>query len=243
MPGLRPSTRPTSADTVAVLGNAGSIQLTPVSLSRAEVTVLDVLARAELGRAAAPDDLPLLDDVVRVGDARQRDQVLADEEDRLAARRQPLDAAPDLGANERRQALRRLVEDQEPRVRHERAPDREHLLLAAREGAAEAPRAGRELGEELEHPGDGPRVRAAAAVRGGRHEVLAHREVREHLAALGHEADPDLGDAVRREPVDRPAVEADPAAPRPPDAHGRAARRLLAPPLPAEQRPPPPPPP
>src|SRR5260370_1144316 len=163
MPGLRPSTRPTSADTVAVLGNAGSIQLTPVSLSHAQVTVLDVLARAELGRAAAP------------------------------------------------------------------------------EGAAEAPRAGRELGEELEHPGDGPRVRAAAAVRGGRHEVLAHREVREHLAALGHEADPDLGDAVRREPVDRPAVEADRAGPRPPDAHDRADRRRLPPALPAHPRPPPPP--
>src|SRR2546422_1882216 len=35
MPGLSPSTRPTSWDTVAVFGNAGSIQLTPASLSHA----------------------------------------------------------------------------------------------------------------------------------------------------------------------------------------------------------------
>src|SRR2546426_12342196 len=72
MPGLSPSTRPTSWDTVAVFGNAGSIQLTPASLSHAEVTVLDVRACTELGRGAAPHDLALLEDVVSVGDPRQR---------------------------------------------------------------------------------------------------------------------------------------------------------------------------
>src|SRR5207249_9447732 len=56
MPGLSPSTRPTSSDTVAVFGNVGSIQLTPVSLSHAQVAVMDVLAGPELGRGAAPDD-------------------------------------------------------------------------------------------------------------------------------------------------------------------------------------------
>src|SRR5206468_2947413 len=55
MPGLSPSTRPTSWDTVAVFGNAGSIQLTPASLSHAEVAVLDVRACTELGRGAAGD--------------------------------------------------------------------------------------------------------------------------------------------------------------------------------------------
>src|SRR2546428_3650982 len=64
MPGLSPRTRPTSWDTVAVFGNAGSIQLTPASLSHAEVTVLDVRACTELGRGAAPHDLALLEDVV-----------------------------------------------------------------------------------------------------------------------------------------------------------------------------------
>src|SRR3989441_5711322 len=74
MPGLSPSTRPTSWDTVAVFGNAGSIQLTPASLSHAEVTVLDVRACTELGRGAAPHDLALLEDVVSVGDPRQRSE-------------------------------------------------------------------------------------------------------------------------------------------------------------------------
>src|SRR3989442_6470328 len=55
MPGLSPSTRPTSWDTVAVFGNAGSIQLTPASLSHAEVTVLDVRACTELGRGRSEE--------------------------------------------------------------------------------------------------------------------------------------------------------------------------------------------
>ena len=37
---------------------------------------------------------------------------------------------------ERREAERGLVEEQEPRPAHQRAGDGEHLLLAAREGAA-----------------------------------------------------------------------------------------------------------
>ena len=41
--------------------------------------------------------------------------------------------------DDRRQALERLVEQQDLRLAHERARDREHLLLAAREvGAAAA---------------------------------------------------------------------------------------------------------
>src|SRR5213080_1278881 len=86
MPGLSPSTRPTSSDTVAVFGNSGSIQPTPASLSHAQITVLDVLPGPELGRGSAPDDLALLEDVVRVGDPRQRGDVFVDQQNRLPAR-------------------------------------------------------------------------------------------------------------------------------------------------------------
>src|SRR5213083_337902 len=207
MPGLSPSTRPTSSDTVAVFGNVGSIQLTPVSLSHAQVAVMDVLAGPELGRGAAPDDLALLEDVVRVGDPRQRGQVLVDQQDRLSARLEVLEAAPDLRPDERGEPLRRLVTDEQARVRHEGAADREHLLLAAGERAPEDALPGRELGEEVEDLLDRPRV--GVAVRRGRDQVLTHREVREDLTALGHEADPGPRHAVRREAVNRPALEAD----------------------------------
>src|SRR5256885_1243214 len=66
MPGLSPSTRPTRSLGVAVVGNERSIQLTPRSLSYAEVAVLNVRSEAKLGRRAAPDDLPFLEDVVQV---------------------------------------------------------------------------------------------------------------------------------------------------------------------------------
>src|SRR5213592_3271107 len=214
MPGLSPSTRPTSSDTVAVFGNSGSIQLTPVSLSHAQVTVLDVLASPELGRGAAPDDLALLEDVVRVGDPRQRSYVLVDQQDRMAARLEVPEAAPDLPPDERGEPLRRLVTDEQARVRHEGAADREHLLLAAGERAPEDALPGRELGEEVEDLLDRPRVGVAAAVRRGRDQVLTHREVREDL----------------------PALEADRARLRPRNSHDRADGGRLAHAVPAEQR-------
>src|SRR5439155_17229569 len=78
--------------------------------------MLDVLARSQLAGRSAPDDLALLEDVVRVRDARQRRHVLVDQQQRLAARLEPLDAAPDLGADQRGQSLRRLVQDEQARV-------------------------------------------------------------------------------------------------------------------------------
>ena len=54
------------------------------------------------------------------------------------ARLEPRQAAPDLGADQRRQPFGRLVEDEQARVGHQRAADGQHLLLAARERAAHA---------------------------------------------------------------------------------------------------------
>src|SRR5512138_2911677 len=156
MPGLSPSTRPTRSLGVAVVGNERSIQLTPRSLSYAEVSVLDVHSEPEIGRGAAPDDLSFLEDVVSVGDPRQGRHVLVDDQDRLAPRLEPFHAAPDLGTHERRQAFGGLVEDEQAWVRHQGASDREHLLLAAGERAAEDARARRELGEQLEDRVDSP---------------------------------------------------------------------------------------
>ena len=71
-----------------------------------------------------------------------------------------------LGDDERREAERRLVEQQQPRPRHQRARDRDHLLLAARE------RAGRRVeprGQRREELADARRAtRAARAALPGR---------------------------------------------------------------------------
>src|SRR2546428_4096718 len=80
MPGFSPSTRPTRSLAVAVVGNERSIQLTPRSLSYAQVSVLNVRSESKLGRRSAPDDLPLLEDVVRVRDPGERRHVFVDED-------------------------------------------------------------------------------------------------------------------------------------------------------------------
>ena len=96
---------------------------------------------------------------------------------------------------QRREAERRLVEQQQPRPRHERARDREHLLLAARERAGALLAALAQAREQLEHalavrcdPG------AVLAQVGAELEVLLDREVREDLRPSG---DCEIAEAAR----------------------------------------------
>src|SRR5438093_647311 len=177
IPGLSPSTRPTRSLGVAEVGNERSIQLTPRSLSYAEVSVPNVGSASELDRRPAPDDLSLLEDVVPGRDPSQGRHVLVDDQDRLASHLEPVHAAPDLGTNERRESFGRLVENEQARVGHQRAADREHLLLAARERAAEAARARREPRKQLEDGLDPPRRSAAGPVSGRAPEVPPPGEI------------------------------------------------------------------
>src|SRR3989454_2298603 len=127
IPGLSPSTRPTSSLGVAVVGKGAAIS----ARSYAEVAMLDVRTRPQLDRGAVPHHPPLLEDVVMIGQPGHGLDVLVDQQNRQAALLEALEAAPDLGPNERRQPLGGLVEDQQRGIRHEGATDGEHLLLAA----------------------------------------------------------------------------------------------------------------
>src|SRR5262249_44729183 len=82
--------------------------------------------------------------------------------------------------------LRRLVENQELRAHQERAPDGEHLLLAAGQHAALAGEKSAQRGEQLEHVVHAIRSPAAELTDS---EVFLNGEVREDLAALRHVAD------------------------------------------------------
>ena len=109
---------------------------------------------------------------------------------------EPRQAAPDLGADQRRQALGRLVEDQQPRIGHQRAADRQHLLLAAGELIAHAAAALGQRAETARRPAPASSRRRAATAVASRFSRTD--EIRENLPAFRHQPDAALRDAVRR---------------------------------------------
>src|SRR5881409_387213 len=102
----------------------------------------------------------------------------------------PGDDLEDLLHEPARQAQRRLVEQHHARPRHQRAADRQHLLLAPRELAGALTRAilqDREVAvDQVEVLGDTTGVPARV---GAHHEIFADGEQREHLTALGDVTD------------------------------------------------------
>ena len=156
-------------------------------------------------------------------------EVLLDEDDRCDLGR-PLEHARDLRDEQRREPLRRLVDQQHAVVVQERARDRHHLLLTARERAGALLRALAQLGEELVHE-----VVASGAVSLRQLQVLAHGQAGEHVPVLRDVADAEADDLVRRHPGQLLLLE-----PRRParldQAEEGAERRRLADAVPAEQR-------
>ncbi|OQC05992.1 MAG: hypothetical protein BWX79_02174 [Alphaproteobacteria bacterium ADurb.Bin100] len=113
-----------------------------------------------------------------------------------------------------RQAFERLVQQQQPRVEHERSADSQHLLLAPGQLGAQV---GLALGQAREHFIDAlgcPGVRRMARADGPRDggQVLVHRQRLEDVALLRHPADARSRALVRRQPVQHDAAEQDGAA-------------------------------
>ena len=155
-------------------------------------------------------------------------EVLLDQHDRhvpLVA--QPGDRPADVLDDRRLDALGRLVHQEELRPRHHRPPDRELLLLPARQVAA-AP--AHHLGEHREQLEDrvGNLALAPRQQREPGLEVLAHRQQREDLASLRHRRDPEPGPGVGPEPGDVLALPGDPPAADPLPPGDRPHQRGLA---------------
>ena len=93
-----------------------------------EVGIVREGARGRLGGDAAADH-----DELALGERGRDAEVLLDEEDREPLRLEELERLDEALDDRRREALRGLVHDEDPRVRDEGAADREHLLLAAGE--------------------------------------------------------------------------------------------------------------
>ena len=195
---------------------------------------IDAVA-VELGRGRDHRDLPGVENHDVVGDVKNELGVLLHQHDRQAAFLQFPDRGHDLGDDLRRQALRRLVHQQHARVLHQRAADRQHLLLAAGQMRGDLVLSLGKPREHAEHGVDGPgRVPAAGVgLSRGHHQVFPHRQALEDAAALRDQRHAARRDLLRRQLCHRVAEHLDRAGARRQqpdgDVHaGRFARAVAA---------------
>src|SRR2546427_3145816 len=155
--------------------------------SAAQVDSLDALARLEGARGALAHQTPDLEQIGVVRDLEGLAGVLLHHQDAEAAPVDLLDLLEqplhDLGG----EAEGGLVHQQEPRLRHQRPRDREHLLLASRERPGHLRPALSQPREEREHLVElGAEAFAVASGKGAHLEVLVHGEGGEELTAFGN---------------------------------------------------------
>ena len=179
----------------------------------AEVAVAHLVALRQVGGAAGQRDAADLEHDGLVGDAERHRGVLLDEHDGHALAVDLLDHLGELGDDPRRETQRRLVEQQHARRGHQRAADREHLLLAAGQQAGALARALAEDREQLGHAGPRALARRLVARRQpAGAQVLLHRQVREDAPALRHVHEPAARDPRRVHADEAAARELDRAA-------------------------------
>ena len=169
----------------------------------------DIVIGIKHGRAAMPDDTALFDDGVMVGQSDQAFDIFIYDQDGLPGATQACQAAPDFFANQRRQALGGLIEDQQAGIGGQGAANGEHLLFATRQLVAQMVLPLGQLREEGEDLGDSPWIASCMAIGGEGDEMLAHRQVGEDLATFRHQGDALAGDQVRAQPGESLSGKAD----------------------------------
>src|SRR3954453_1103842 len=203
----------------------------------AEIRLADALVVCEARGGVRQCDAPGLEHVAAVGDLERRAGVLLHQQDRRPVLVDLLDDLEDLVDQDRREAHRRLVEQEQPGARHQRTADRTHLLLSARQRP-------RLLRSALLQPWE-ERVdvldvildrRAVVALERPHLQVLAHGHSREQAAALGRLRDAHLDDLVRSGVTQIAPVEPYGATLGPVDALDGAKRGRLAGAVGADQR-------
>src|SRR5712664_456485 len=128
--------------------------------------------------------------------------ILFDENDGLPFLLQSSDGATDFGDDQARMAFRRLIEQKHPRIAHQRAPDRKHLLFAAGERAGILCVAFTQPWKQGVNPVDVPRCAGCTFALLGHDKVFPDRKRRKHAASLRYETDPEMRDAFGAETFD-----------------------------------------
>src|SRR5436190_10267569 len=212
------------------------VGLRETAMSEAEVGAQQHLVAHQRLHRADELHLALLENDGAIGDEAGEVQVLLGEQDRHAFLLQGQDHVDHLLDDQRRDAFARLVEEDEVGVAHQRARDRQHLLLAAAHAAAGTVGHRREVGKQRVQLVLGPGRRAVARRLTRDREVLAHAQVGEDAAVLRHPAEAETADAVRRQRRDVGAAKDDAATPARHQSHDRLHRRRLAGAVATDQR-------
>ena len=136
-------------------------------------------------------------DQAAVGDAQGHREFLLNQQHRHAAPAQHHQKIRHLGDQLRRKTLGGFVHDEQVRVTHQRARQRQHLLLAAGQDARRCIAAQSELREQAVHVGEGP-ARMALAGLLAQGQVVLHGQARKNIAALGHITQARAGPRMHR---------------------------------------------
>ena len=195
-----------------------------------------VFVREQLLRRALQDAAAGREDVAAVGDRERHVRILLDDQHRDAGLVHLLDDLEAALDEDRRQAHRRLVHQQQLRVRHQRAPHRDHLLLAARRASRRAGRAARAAAGRACRRARSPPCALAVAVRYAPISRFSSTVIGANSRRFsGHDRHPRVDPVARRaaghvlaRELDRPVARLD-------EAEDRLQRRRLARRVAAEQ--------
>jgi hypothetical protein len=191
--------------------------------------MLDGVAAEQFVRRAGGADGSRLEQVGPVDDLEHLLHVLLDDQHGESARTDALHQLEDLLHHDRRQTGRRLVEQQQLGIAHQRTTDGAHLLLAARHGAGHLMATLLHAREQVEHELQalrelGPRLRHE----GAHPEIVFHGEPREKPSILRHVRDAEADDPVGRRGQHVGAFHRDTAARRADQARDHAHQGRLA---------------
>src|SRR5581483_1325666 len=167
-------------------------------------------------------------------DAQRPREILLDENDGGAGIDHRLQRFVEPSDRDWREPQRDLVDEEQPRIRHQRAPDRSRLLLAAGKGAAALPAVLAQHRERLQNGLQVPAPRTSR--RAADHEVLFDGHLAEELPAFRDERDPAAHASVRALAREIASVEDDTPARRPVCARDRTEKRRLAGAVGADER-------
>src|SRR5262249_10233019 len=117
----------------------GGAELQPgqatVNPSKPEIGLPHAVVDQKVTARAAELDAAIFQYIAAMGDLERGHDVLLDQQDGEPCLVQPTHDAEHLLHNRRREPERRLIEHDQPGLAHQAAADRQHLLLAARQGA------------------------------------------------------------------------------------------------------------